>query len=92
LFLCKFKNKHVFNMNENIILRQVSAIFSIFMVLFYIGVGAYFIFYFDQSYIDRAVRVIIGSTFLFYGLFRAFKTFIQIKNLFFSKKTDNDYE
>ena len=90
MFLCAFKNKFVFNMNENIILRQVSAIFSIFMVMFYIGVGAYFIFYLDQSLIDRAVRVLIGSTFLFYGLFRAFKTFIQIRNLFFRKNNNEE--
>jgi len=77
-------------MNENKIMQQISAIFSVFMVLFYIGVGCFLIFYFDQTYIDKPVRVIMGSTFLFYGLYRAFRAYFQITKLFFSKDKDED--
>ena len=77
-------------MNESKILRQISAIFSIFMVMFYIGIGSFFIFYFDQSLIDKPIRMIIGSSFLLYGLYRAFRSYVQIKEVFFNKETDND--
>ena len=77
-------------MNENKILRQISAIFSVFMVMFYIGIGSFFIFYFDQSLIDKPIRMIIGSSFLLYGLYRAFRSYVQIKEVFFNKETDND--
>ena len=55
-------------MNENRLMQQVTAIFSIFMVFFYLGVGCYLIFFYDQSYLDKSVRVIMGSTFIFYGI------------------------
>ena len=77
-------------MNDNKILQQMSSIFSIFMVMFYIGAGSFLIFFFDQSLIDKATRVIIGSAFILYGTFRAFKTFFQIKELFFDKETDDE--
>ena len=60
------------------------------MVMFYIGVGSLLIFFFDQSLLDKSVRIVIGSSFMFYGVFRAFRTFFQIKELFFNKETDND--
>jgi len=71
-------------------MQQISAIFSVFMVFFYIGIGYSLIFYFDFSYLDKAVRVIMGTTFFFYGIYRAFRAYFQIKNIFFSKETDND--
>ena len=77
-------------MKENRIMQQISSIFSVFMVLFYIGVGSLLIFFFDQSFLDKSVRIIIGSSFMFYGVFRAFRAFFQIKELFFDKETDND--
>ena len=77
-------------MDDNKILRQISSMFSIFMVIFYIGVGTFLIFFFDQSLIDRATRVIIGTAFIIYGVFRAFKTFFQIKKLFFNTEIDDE--
>jgi hypothetical protein len=77
-------------MNESRIMQQISAIFSVFMVIFYIGIGYLFIFYFDQYFIDKAVRVIIGSTFFFYGVYRAFRSYVQIKSIFFSKDKDTE--
>jgi hypothetical protein len=80
-------------MNENKIMRQFTAIFSVFMVLFYLGVGGYLIFFKGFSYIDRAVRVIMGSTFLFYGLYRAYRTYVTIVEVFFThdEKKDKRY-
>ena len=77
-------------MNENRILQQVTAIFSIFMVFFYLGVGSYFVFFADVSYLDKALRVIMGSTFIFYGLFRAYRTYVKIIEVFFTQ--DNNEE
>lgn len=78
------------DMNENKILQQISSIFSAFMVVFYIGIGSYFLFFFNLSTIDKSVRVIIGSTFMFYGVYRAFKSYVQIKETFFNKENDRE--
>jgi hypothetical protein len=75
-------------MKENKLMQQVTAVFSIFMVFFYLGVGFYLIFYFQQSLIDKSVRVIMGSTFIFYGLYRAYRAYTKIVEVFFTK--DND--
>jgi len=77
-------------MNGNRLMQQVTAIFSIFMVLFYLGVGIFFIFFSDLSYLDKPVRVIMGSTFLFYGTYRAFRTYLKIVEAFFSKDDDQE--
>ena len=77
-------------MNENRIIQQVTVIFSSFMVLFYLGVGIYLIFYSDLQYLDKALKVIMGSTFIFYGLYRAFRAYIKIVELFFKKDKNKD--
>jgi hypothetical protein len=77
-------------MSENRIMEQVTAIFSIFMVVFYLGVGGYFVFYSDLSYLDKSVRVIMGSTFIFYGLYRAYRTYVKIVEVFFTKDSDRE--
>jgi len=71
-------------------MQQVVAIFSIFMVLFYLGVGYYFVFLSNLSYLDKAVRVIMGSAFIFYGLYRAYTTYVKIVEVFFTKDKDNE--
>jgi len=70
-------------------MQQVVAIFSSFMVLFYFGVGIYLIFYFDGSTLDKSIRVLMGSTFIFYGIYRAFRAYVKIKEVFFTEE-DND--
>lgn len=77
-------------MNENRLMQQVTAIFSIFMVFFYLGAGTYLVFFTELSYLDKAVRVIFGSSFIFYGLYRAYATYVKIKKVFFAKDEDND--
>lgn len=77
-------------MDGNKIMQQITAIFSIFMVLFYLGVGYYFVFMSDLSYLDKTVRVIMGSTFIFYGLYRAYGAYVKIVEVFFTKDKDNE--
>jgi hypothetical protein len=77
-------------MDGNRLMQQVLAIFSIFMVLFYLGVGYYFVFLSDLSYLDKAVRVIMGSTFIFYGLYRAYRAYVKIVEVFFTKDGDDE--
>jgi hypothetical protein len=72
-------------MNENKLMQQVTTIFSLFMVIFYLGVGSFLIFYPGFNYLDKPVRVLIGSSFIFYGLYRAYRTYIKIVELFFTK-------
>ncbi len=76
-------------MSGNRLMQQVVAIFSSFMVLFYFGVGIYLIFYFDGSTLDKSIRVLMGSTFIFYGIYRAFRAYVKIKEVFFTEE-DND--
>jgi Na+/phosphate symporter len=77
-------------MDGDRLMQQVIAIFSIFMVLFYLGMGYYFIFLSNLSYLDKAVRVIMGSTFIFYGLYRAYRTYVKIVEVFFTKDSDDE--
>jgi cytochrome c biogenesis protein CcdA len=77
-------------MNENKLMQQVTAIFSLFMVFFYLGVGIYLIFFTDLSYIDKSVRVIFGSAFIFYGLYRAFRAYVKIVEVFFTKDKNSE--
>ena len=71
-------------------LRQFHAMFGIFMVMFYIGMGIFLLFYAKMFNIDKAIKVIIGSTFLLYGVYRTTVTYKQIKEAFFSKDSDDE--
>ena len=77
-------------MNDNKLMQQVTAIFSTFMVLFYLGVGSFLLFSNNLNYIDRPIRVIMGSTFVFYGLYRAYRAYVKIIEVFFND--DNNKE
>jgi hypothetical protein len=77
-------------MNGNRLMQQVMAIFSVFMVLFYLGVGYYFVFLSNLSYLDKPIRVIMGSTFMFYGLYRAYRAYVKIVEVFFTKEEDDE--
>jgi hypothetical protein len=77
-------------MNENRIIQQVTAIFSLFMVIFYLGVGSYLAFFADLSYLDKALRVIMGSTFIFYGIYRAYRAYVKIIEVFFTKDKNKE--
>lgn len=77
-------------MDGNRIVEQVSTIFTSFMVFVYLGAGIFLLFYSDMSYLDKAVRVIMGSTFIFYGLYRAYRAYVKIVEVFFTKDEDED--
>jgi len=78
-------------MNNNNILKQFNSIFSVFMVLFYIGLGIFLLFYADKMFnMDKAIKNIMGSTLLLYGIYRIFVTYKQISEAFFSGKNDNN--
>jgi cytochrome c biogenesis protein CcdA len=76
-------------MNDNRLMQQVSAIFGIFMVFFYLGFGIYLIFFFKTT-LNSAVIVLFGSALILFGLFRAYTTYVNIVKLFF--KRDNQDE
>jgi hypothetical protein len=75
----------------NKILQQFHAMFGVFMVVFYIGTGLFLLFYVDRTVfrIDKAMRVILGSAFLFFGIYRIFVSYKQIREAFFRK--DKEY-
>ncbi len=77
-------------MNENRIMQQVTAIFSAFMVFFYIGVGIFLVFFMQRSMVDKPVRVIIGSTFILYGIYRAYRSYVSISQAFFSGRDQKE--
>jgi hypothetical protein len=75
-------------MNGDKLMQQVSVIFSVFMVFFYFGVGCFLIFFSQLSYLDKAVRVIMGSSFIFYGIFRAYTAYTKIIKVFFTDDSE----
>ena len=78
-------------MNGTRIMQQFHAMFGIFMVVFYIGIGIFMLFYADRMFvIDKAIRVIMGSTFLFFGIYRIFVSYKQIREAFFTKDIDEE--
>ncbi len=77
-------------MNENRLMQQVMVIFSIFMVFFYLIAGIYLLFFFDSSNFNRPVIVIMGVTFMFYGLYRTYRAYVKIVEVFFTKDNENE--
>ncbi len=78
-------------MNGNRIMQQFHAMFGIFMVVFYIGIGVFMLFYADRMFvIDKAIRVIMGSSFLFFGIYRIFVSYKQIREAFFTKNSEEE--
>lgn len=75
-------------MNNNKIMQQFHAIFGVLMVIFYLGAGIFLLFFASQFNIDKAVRVIIGSSFLLYGTYRIYVTYRQIRSVLSSKDED----
>lgn len=75
-------------MNDERIKKQIGAIFGGMMVFFYIGFGVFFIISPIFDYIDKPLRVIGGSTFFLYGLYRAYRTYIKVREVFFTEEDD----
>ncbi|MHC1703148.1 MAG: hypothetical protein AB9846_04505 [Tenuifilaceae bacterium] len=77
-------------MSTNRWYSQFMILFGAIMTFFYIGVGLYFILSTDLTNIDKFIRYLVGGTFVFYGLFRLYRTFVKIKEEFFSDTYDED--
>ncbi len=77
-------------MNENRLMQQVMVIFSVFMVFFYLIAGIYLLFFFESGNFNRPVIVIMGVTFIFYGLYRTYRAYLKIVEVFFTKDNDSD--
>ena len=78
-------------MNSNKILQQFHAMFGVFMVAFYIGIGLFLLIYAKRFFdIDKAIRVIMGSTFLFFGVYRIFVSIQQIREAFYTRNKDEE--
>jgi threonine/homoserine/homoserine lactone efflux protein len=82
-------------MNENRLMQQIGTIFGVFMTFFYLGVGFFLILSpnlrlsLDQTY-NKFMRILVGSTFIVYGIYRAYRTYVKIVELFFSGNDDKD--
>jgi len=70
---------------------QVTAVFGIFMTAFYIGVGIYMAFYAKLN-IDVAIKNLVAYPFMLFGVYRGFRTYQKIRDLFFKKAGDENDE
>lgn len=77
-------------MSTNRWYSQFMILFGAIMTFFYIGVGLYFILSTDLTNIDKFIRYLVGGTFVFYGVFRLYRTFIKVKEEFFSDTYDQE--
>ncbi len=78
-------------MDNNRILQQIYAMFGIFMVMFYLGGGIFFLFFADRLLnMNKAILGILGGTFLLYGVYRVFVTYKQIVDAFFTRDKDEN--
>jgi hypothetical protein len=69
--------------------QQFHAMFSIFMVFFYLGFGFFFLFYSQKFFIiDKAVRNIFGTVLLLLGILRIYTTYKLIVKAFFTKEDE----
>jgi hypothetical protein len=71
-------------MNENRLMQQIGTIFGVFMTFFYLGVGLYLVLSPNLYYVDKVLRNLMGFTFVFYGIYRAYRTYQKIVEVFFS--------
>ena len=77
-------------MESNRLLKQMGAVFGVFMVFFYVGIGIYLAFFFDMSTLDKPVLVIIGVTFILLGLYRAYRSYQKIIEAFFTDDSEEE--
>lgn len=78
-------------MDNNRIIQQIYAFFGLFMVVFYLGGGIFFLFFAERFFtLNKAISGLLGGTFLLYGIYRIFVTYRQIKESFFSRNKEND--
>jgi hypothetical protein len=76
-------------MDQNRLMQQVSAVLGAFMTLFYVGVGLYFLFA-SYLHVEKFLRYLVGGTFLIYGIYRGYMSYLKIRESFFSKNDEDD--
>lgn len=77
-------------MNDRRIMDQIGVIFGAFMTIFYISVGLYLAFFSNFYWMDKFLLRLVGITFALYGVYRAFRTYHKIVELFFSGNKDDE--
>ena len=82
-------------MKERKLMDQIGAIFAVFMSIFYIGFGLYFAFFINLSWINmywnyKILFRMVGLAFTLYGVYRAFRTYLKFKEVFFSSDLDEE--
>ena len=70
-------------------MQQVGVILGAFMTVFYVGVGLLFLLA-TRLPVEKFLRILVGSTFLVFGVYRAYMTYIKIVEVFFSEEDDDD--
>ena len=70
-------------------MEQVGTIFSAFMTIFYVGVGLLFLLA-TRLPVEKFLRLLVGSTFLVFGIYRGYMTYVKIVEVFFTKEDDDD--
>jgi threonine/homoserine/homoserine lactone efflux protein len=81
-------------MNENRLMQQIGTIFGAFMTLFYFGVGFYIILspnvvLSPDPAASKFLRILLGSTFVIYGVYRAYRTYVKVVEIFFTDDDNN---
>lgn len=72
-------------------LQQMQAVIRFFMAVFYLGGGIFLIFFAKSMFqINSALLMIVGGTFLLYGIFRFYVSVTSIHKLFFKKDPDQE--
>ena len=77
-------------MNSNKLYNQIMALFGGLMSFFYAGLGLYIIFSPDLVNIEKVIRTIFGSTMILYGIYRMYRTYIKIIEVFFKDESPED--
>jgi uncharacterized membrane protein HdeD (DUF308 family) len=78
----------IIDMNENRLMQQIGTIFGAFMTFFYLGVGIYLFIFPIISTAEKFLSYLVGSTFIIYGIYRAYRTYVKVKEVFFTKDDD----
>lgn len=74
----------------NKLMQNFHIFFGILMVIFYLGAGIFLLFFSGTFHIDKAVGGLIGGSFLLYGIYRAWTTYRQVKDAYFSGTQDDE--
>jgi cytochrome c biogenesis protein CcdA len=75
-------------MKKNNLMQNVGAVLGVFMTLFFFGFGLLIFFAPNLFHVEKTLRVIIGSTFIVLGIYRAYMAYLKIVEVFFSGDDD----